>query len=150
MTRALMMKDGTPLKVLQYLSTADGSTSKGLKLALTDIDNDSMDRTLTTLKRKQFVLQKEKGAGYFIAAKGIAILRSFGAMAAAPNRFAPVMPLASKKPGAPKKGKVTNGIIKFSRPASMSTTMFSELVSEHSTAERRCEAIENLFQSWPR
>lgn len=51
----------------------------------------------------------------------------------------------TKKSGAPK-----NGIVKFSKPASMSALMFSELVNEHVIAERRAEAIENLFHNWPR
>jgi hypothetical protein len=45
---------------------------------------------------------------------------------------------------------VTNGIVRFDRPLSMSQSMFDELVREHHTAEERASAIENLFQHWPR
>jgi Mor family transcriptional regulator len=57
---------------------------------------------------------------------------------------------ASSSSGAPKNGKVTNGVVKFSKPGSMTASMFDELVREHHTAEQRAEAIENLFQHWPR
>ena len=157
MSRQAIQKDGNPIKVLQYLAAHDGTTSKELKLALKDIDCESMDRTLTTVKKKNFVSQKEKGAPYFLTPKGNSILRSFdipGAndvrvfkKAPAANRF---LPPSAPKPGAPKDGKITNGVTKFSCPDTMSPTMFSELVAEHRLAERCAEAIENLFQQWPR
>ena len=60
---------------------------------------------------------------------------------------------SSSKKASSSKGsssRVTNGIVKFSRPGSMTASMFDELVREHHTAEQRAEAIENLFQHWPR
>lgn len=162
MPKRSIMRNSKPFKILCLLNDRGGLKNSEVAKALS-LPAQTTSASLCEMKRKKFISQKKKFAPYILASGGEAALRSFdikingAATDVKPTKQAPPLRLLkggpakhTKKSGAPKNGKVTNGIVKFSKPASMSALMFSELVNEHVIAERRAEAIENLFHNWPR
>jgi len=155
------MRDSKPFKILCLLNEKGKNTEVAKALSL---PAQSASAILCAMKRKNFISQKKKFAPYVLASKGKAAIHSFdiktntsgSTTKTSSKQLVLLEPTASKngkknkKSGAPKNGKITNGVVKFSKPGSMSTSMFNELVGEHGTAERRAEAIENLFHNWPR
>jgi hypothetical protein len=147
------MNRGASFNILKAINDRGPLTNVAISNAI-HCKIDRANATIFVLKKKYgLISQRKKFAPYELTNKGHAELESYGV--AIKNSHSEVIKkrmIASKakKSGAPKNGKVTNGVTKFSKPSSMSGAMFNELVTEYFTAERRAEAIANLFHNWPR
>jgi hypothetical protein len=167
--RRPITKDGAGFKILCALNKRGGMTSKEIKATL-GLGTHLVDSTMCGIKKVGLVSQKKKFEPFFLTSKGASVLETFNVaindkpiMSKTAKRLATEATKTAsigkhkynknkkhKKAGAPKNGKITNGVVHFSRPPSMSAVMFQELSHEHHVAEKRAEAIENLFHNWPR
>lgn len=130
---------GNIFKVLKTIAAAP----KGLKTTeLNGLLHFEVKSCLLSLTKASLIKQSKKYEPYFVTSQGATLLKDKGIVLA--------MEASAKKPGAPKNGKITNGVTKLTKPVSMTVAMFDELSREHVLAERRAEAIENLLHTWPR